>query len=97
MKNISIGHEPVYINTPYGTIYIECAEWSEAKPELIVGIFDLSDSANLCLSVSDQQEEYTIDTSTTKAPNAVMPPIKDIDTSKLKTPKPIIDKAGNLL
>jgi hypothetical protein len=86
MKNISIGHEPVYISTPYGEIYIECVEWQHAKPELVVSIHEVQDTANLCLTISDKEAEMpldekpyyrTIDTSTTKPPKSVMPPIFD--------------------
>ena len=106
MNCIHIGHEPIHINTPYGTVYIEAAQWQYAKPELILTVYVLQEEADLQLDIQkcEQQEaldeksmEFFIDTSTTKPPKSVMPPIKEIDTSELKTPKPIIDKDGNLL
>jgi hypothetical protein len=91
MKTINIGQEPINISTPYGDIYIECVDWQHAKPELIVSIHEVQDKADLCLTISDKDFEMpldekpyfrTIDTSTTKPPKSVMPPIFDVEENQ---------------
>ena len=51
LKNIYIEHEPIYINTPYGKIYIESIKSSK---ELAVTVFDVDSKVKLWLAVSDK-------------------------------------------
>ena len=50
-KNIYIEHEPIYINTPYGKIYIESIKNSK---ELAVTVFDVDSKVKLCFAISDK-------------------------------------------
>ena len=54
MNVISIENNPIRIITPYGEIYVECCNWQERKPELIVTIDCGDNEADLCLKVCDE-------------------------------------------
>jgi hypothetical protein len=75
MTSIFIEHEPIRIHTPYGEIYIEAAPF--LTPELIVDI-EANPNVQLCISKHD----WNIDTSTTKPPKSVMPPIFDVEENQ---------------
>jgi hypothetical protein len=50
-KNIYIGNEPIYINTPFGIVYIECMDSSK---ELVITIHNVNDDVTLLLAVPDK-------------------------------------------
>jgi hypothetical protein len=57
-KNIYIQNEPVYINTPYGIVYIECMDSSK---ELVITIHNVDDDVTLLLGVPDKDSDCDCD------------------------------------
>jgi hypothetical protein len=53
-KHIHIEHDNIYINTPYGIVYIECIQ---SNKEFVVSIFEIHKNASLYLSVSDRDDD----------------------------------------